>query len=197
MNALWWSVVMVLIGILLLRASGRRSISQMTFASLLVMLSLGTVFATPLGRQNPVITLLTTGVMLATLVVLEWLQLKFRWLELLISGRVRNIVEDGRINERELRKLRLSESKLEMRLRQKGITNISDIQTATIEVNGELGYILKPDARPLTVREFHQTMQALFGQMVGTGVASKETEEFLPSELTTNADSSLHPNRLQ
>lgn len=50
--------------------------------------------------------------------------------------------------------MRFTVDKLEMQLRQQGISNLSDVKNATIEPNGRLGYELKPDARPLTVGEF-------------------------------------------
>lgn len=54
--------------------------------------------------------------------------------------------------------MRLTVDKIEMQMRQQGISNISDIKNATIEPNGQLGYELKPDARPLTVGEFKKLM---------------------------------------
>ncbi|WJH33924.1 DUF421 domain-containing protein [Paenibacillus sp. CC-CFT747] len=39
---------------------------------------------------------------------------------------------------------------LELRVRQKGISRLSDIRTATVEVNGRFGYELKESARPVT-----------------------------------------------
>lgn len=61
-----------------------------------------------------------------------------------------------------MNKLRLTVDQLEMRLRNQGISKIEDLKTATLEPNGQLGYELKEDAKPLTVREFKQLMNEYF-----------------------------------
>lgn len=47
-----------------------------------------------------------------------------------------------------------------MRLRNQGISKIEDVKTATLEPNGQLGYELKDEAKPLIVRDFHKIMQS-------------------------------------
>ncbi|MBP2258898.1 uncharacterized membrane protein YcaP (DUF421 family) [Virgibacillus campisalis] len=47
---------------------------------------------------------------------------------------------------------------LEMNLRQKNIKKISDVKWATLEMNGQMGYMLKEEAQPVTKAEFQQLM---------------------------------------
>jgi uncharacterized membrane protein YcaP (DUF421 family) len=44
----------------------------------------------------------------------------------------------------------MSIDSLEERLRKKNISSIEDVMYATIEVSGELGYVLKPEKEPAT-----------------------------------------------
>ncbi|AKP45698.1 hypothetical protein BSM4216_0334 [Bacillus smithii] len=81
-------------------------------------------------------------------------------LETFISGKAMVVIQNGQIQTDALRKLRLTVDQLELRLRQQGIANFSDIKTATIEPSGQLGYELTEDAKPLTVGEFKKLMQA-------------------------------------
>ncbi len=60
--------------------------------------------------------------------------------------------------------MRLTIDKLEMHIRQQGVSNISEIKNATIEPNGQLGYELMPDSRPLTVGEFKKLMGLMVQQ---------------------------------
>ena len=52
-----------------------------------------------------------------------------------------------------------------MRLRNQGISSIEDVKTATIEPNGQLGYELMEDAKPLTIGEFKKLMNAYFPKL--------------------------------
>lgn len=51
---------------------------------------------------------------------------------------------------------------LEMRLRQQGISNITDVKTATLEPNGQLGYELMRHAKPVTIGE----LEKLLGHLI-------------------------------
>lgn len=47
-----------------------------------------------------------------------------------------------------MKKVKLSVDKLEQRLRQAGIANISEVEWATLEVSGQLGCQLKAEKQP-------------------------------------------------
>ncbi len=166
MNHIWIGCLIVVAGTVLLRFAGRRSVSQMTFGSLMVMLMLGTIFVGPVTQESPLWTLIVVISMIITLVILEWLQLRFRALERFLSGEAVVVIHNGELNVKNLRRLRLTVSKLEMRLRQHGIKHISDVKMASVEVNGELGYELKPQMEPLTVGEFQRMMKTLIPEMM-------------------------------
>ena len=51
--------------------------------------------------------------------------------------------------------------RLETRLRQAGISSIEDVQYATIEVSGQLGYELKNNKKPLTQEDFIKMMDEI------------------------------------
>lgn len=52
-----------------------------------------------------------------------------------------------------------------MRMRNQGISKMEGVKTATIEPNGQVGYELKEDAKPLTVGEFKQLMNQHFQKL--------------------------------
>ncbi|WP_096200380.1 DUF421 domain-containing protein [Bacillus sp. FJAT-45350] len=161
MDFIWESFLLIIIGFLLLRISGRKSIAQMTITTTVVMISIGAIIVQPIIEDSVPKTIITMVIFIATLVFLEYLQVKSNALERLLTGTAVSVIENGQINLKNLKKLRLTIDKLEMQMRQKGISNIADIKNATIEPNGQLGYELKPDARPLTVGEFKKLMGAM------------------------------------
>jgi uncharacterized membrane protein YcaP (DUF421 family) len=88
--------------------------------------------------------------MVITLIFIEYIVLKSDAIETFIYGKSVLVVENGQINESNLKRLRLTIDMLEVRLRQQNIQKISDLQWATIESNGQLGYMLKPNKQYAT-----------------------------------------------
>lgn len=176
MNVIWIACLLTVVVTVLLRLAGRRSISQMTFGSVAVMLALGTIIAEPIAQKSVGLTITVTAVMLATLAVLEWIQVKSDRFERLITGKSLVVIDNGQIQTANLKKLRMTVDKLEMRLRQHGIKRIADVKTATIEVNGSVGYELQPDKEPLTVGQFEQVMRQF-----GMSIQSPQTKPAQPS----------------
>jgi uncharacterized membrane protein YcaP (DUF421 family) len=158
MNIVLQAILVLLSGILLLKVSGRKSISQMTLPQTVTMLAIGTIIATPVAQKGAGKTILVVGIFVATLLLLEYLQLKINGLERFFTGKSVVVIQDGTLQVAALKKMRMAVDQLEMRLRTSGIEKIEDVKTATIEPNGQLGYELKEDAKPLTLGEFKKLM---------------------------------------
>lgn len=163
---IWQTFVLILSGILLLRVAGRKSISQMTLAQTVVMISLGTIIVQPIAEKSTIKAIAGAAIFVAAIVILEYLQLKLNFFEKFITGKSKVIIQNGQLNIKNLKKLRLTVDQLEMRMRTKGITRIEDIKIATIEPNGQLGYELKDDAKPLTVGEFKKILNNYLPAMI-------------------------------
>jgi uncharacterized membrane protein YcaP (DUF421 family) len=157
-HMIWKSMIIVILGIIMVRISGRKSISQMTVATTVIMISIGDMIAKGIIDKTIWKSIAVVGLFLLTLILLEWMELKFRRIQKWLSGEPITVIKDGEIDVHQLKKLRMTYSLLEMMLRQKGITHVSDLQTATIEINGELGYELKREVKPLTVGELQKLL---------------------------------------
>ncbi|WP_420912367.1 hypothetical protein [Mesobacillus campisalis] len=73
MSFLWKSVVLILSGIILLRIVGRKSISQMTLAQTVVMISIGTVIVQPIVNKSVVKAALGAASFVVVILILEFL----------------------------------------------------------------------------------------------------------------------------
>lgn len=158
MDFIWESLVLALAGMVLLRIAGRKSISQMTVAQTVIMISIGSIIIEPIIEQSVWKTIISSAIFIGILILMEYLQVKFNWIEKTVTGKSQVVILDGVIMEGNLRKLRFTIDQLEMRLRQKGIKNISDIQTATLEPNGQLGYELTREAQPVTIGDIEKML---------------------------------------
>lgn len=162
MNFAWEAFILVFAGVLLLRMAGRKSISQMTLAQTVVMISIGSIIIRPIVETSVWKTILASAIFIGSLILMEYLQVKFNFFEKFITGKSKIVIENGKLQPANMRKLRFTADQLEMRLRTSGISKISDVKMATLEPNGQLGYELMDDAKPLTVGEFKKLM----GQMI-------------------------------
>lgn len=162
LSFIWKPFVLIMAGILLLRISGRKSISQMTLAQTVVMISIGTIIVQPIVEKSMFKAIVGAAIFMASIVILEYLEVKFNIFEKFITGKSKIVIENGRLNIQNLKKLRLTVDQLEMRMRNQGISKIEDVKFATLEPNGLLGYELNDNAKPLTVGEFKKLIDIYF-----------------------------------
>ena len=135
MVVVWESLLMVVAGLFLLRFAGRKSISQMSLAQTVVMISIGSIIIQPIVESSVWRTLLAASMFILALIVMEYLQVKFNFMENFITGKSKIVIEQGELKTKNMKKLRFTADQLEMRLRQQGINRISDVKTATLEPN--------------------------------------------------------------
>ncbi|MEH7121496.1 YetF domain-containing protein, partial [Neobacillus vireti] len=86
-------------------------------------------------------------------ICVQYLQIKSKTIQRYLTGNATVVIRNGQIIGQNLKKLRMTTEQLEMKLRQKGIAYISNVNTATIESDGELGFELVENAQPITRAE--------------------------------------------
>lgn len=158
LNWIWESALLVITGMVLLRMAGRKSISQMSVVTTVIMISIGTTIVQPIANHHLSIAVGSAAVFILTLILIEYLEMKFDVLETLFNGRAKVVIENGQYLPETMRKMRITVDKLEMQLRQQGIRSLSDVQLGTLESNGQLACELMPHARPVTLGDLEQLL---------------------------------------
>lgn len=184
------AIIMLVVGTLFLRVAGRKSISQMTVAQTVIMISVGSIIIQPIIESSIWNTTLAVAVFILGLILMEWIQLKFNIAEKFLTGKSVTVIENGKVNVSTLKTLRFTVDQLEMRLRQQGIANIEDVETATLEPNGQLGYMLKREARPLTVGDLEKMLPQLVLNI------QQDNAKSIFNEVKTKEHNEPHPNQL-
>lgn len=174
LNWIWQSILIFFVGTFILRLSGRKSISQMTISQTVVMIGLGSLLVQPITGNGLLITFLAALLLSVLMVIMEYLEIKVDFLESLFAGKAVIVIENGKLNVKNMKKLRLTVDRLETRLRQAGISSIDDVKYATIEVSGQIGYELKDDKKPLTKEDFRTLMTEIseMKKIVGFNIKS-------------------------
>ncbi|MGD6901078.1 DUF421 domain-containing protein [Bacillus infantis] len=165
LNWIWKSILIVVAGTLLLRIAGRKSISQMTLAQTVIMIGIGSLLIQPLAGKNIWTTIIVGAILVVTLVIMELLQVKFDKIEKFITGRAKVLINNGNLDEKGLKKVRLTVDQLEMKLRQNNVSSLQDVKWATLEPNGQIGFELKEDAKPALKKDL-QMLQQQMNQMI-------------------------------
>lgn len=125
------------------------------------MIGIGSLLIQPIAGENIWTTLFVGLILVLTLVIIEYSQIKLDFVESFITGKSKVLVENGKLIEKNLKKLRLTVDQLEMNLRQQNVQRIEDVEWATLEPNGQIAIVLKPDLQPVTKREFQQLKSLL------------------------------------
>jgi len=199
----WKSILIVIVGTFLLRIAGRKTVSQMTLAETVIMIAIGSLLIQPVAGKNVWVAFTVGGILVLTLIVMEFIQVKSDGMEKIITGKSKVVIQNGELQEQTLSKLRMTVDQLEMNLRQQNVTNISDVKWATLEPNGQIGFMLKQESQPVTQKDFQQLIKALEGQreqleqFKAKMVTSDSSKETMFSEIKDKDTQKSFPNKLQ
>ena len=132
---------------LAIRLMGKRQIGDLLPNELVVTLLISEIAAIPLQDRN---TPLIMGIAaIFTLVILEIIisviTMKSRSLRQLMSGKAVVIIKNGVLDEKAMKRVRITVLDLIELLRQNGVFDISEVAFAVLEVNGNLS-VLKRSA---------------------------------------------------
>ena len=140
-----------------MRLMGKRQLGELELSELVVAVLISDMAAHPL--QDIGIPLLNGIIPIITLLcfelILTGLTNKSIRFHAFLCGKPSILIEDGKINEKEMRKNRFTLDELFEELRQNGISDISCVKYAILETNGSLTALLFPSAQPPTRAEMN------------------------------------------
>lgn len=126
-----------------LRVSGKRTLSQLNAFDFVVTVSLGSTLATVLLSAD---TSWSEGVLaLALLAALQflmaWISAHWPWARPVFTSRPALLLQDGKLRTEALRRNRLSESEVRQAVRMQGVGDLSHVGAVILETNGTLSVI--------------------------------------------------------
>lgn len=131
--------------IIALRIMGKRQIGELQPGELVITILISECAAAPIQDLNrPVLNGIIAILCLVILeILLSVVTLKLPFARRMIDGQPAVIIKDGVIDQKSMRKLRLSVDDLSNNLRQQGIFNITDVAYAIVETDGNLSVMKK------------------------------------------------------
>lgn len=138
--------------IAMLRLMGKRQLGQLQPSELVVTILVSDLATMAIEDPNlpligglfPILTLVSFDVLVSVFAM------KYKKVHRLISGTPRIIIQDGILDQHELRELRLTVEDLIEQLRVNNIFDIRDVALAIVETTGKLSIWPKYGAQPIT-----------------------------------------------
>ncbi len=174
-----------------LRIMGKRQIGDAEPSDLAVTILISELVSTPL--QNAEEPILNSLVPIAVLVVIEIavavLSLKNLRLRRFFQGRYGILVEDGKINQKELTKAHITVDELLEEIRQNGGVSVDEVRLCVLETSGRMSVIMKngttPAKLPITLVSDGKTIGR---NLKECGISKETLEKFLSDEKTEIKD---------
>lgn len=138
--------------VIVAKVLGQRSISQLRLLDFVIALVVGNIIAHPLSDEELGLkgSVVTTIVLVTLYLGGIFLILKWPWFRNLITPPPINIVKDGEIIYKGLKKARISIDVLMEELREKQVEDVKKVALAIWEADGKFSVFLDPKYNPMT-----------------------------------------------
>jgi uncharacterized membrane protein YcaP (DUF421 family) len=155
------ALILYILVVIVMRIMGKRQIGQLQPFELVIAIMISELAAVPMQNTGiplvygiiPILTLLTVQLLFS------FLSIKSIRLRALICGKPAILIEKGRIRESTLRKEMYTLNDLLEQLRINNCPNVSDVEYAILETNGQLSVMPKSPKRPLTPGDMNTPVQ--------------------------------------
>lgn len=135
-----------------IRLMGKRQVGELEPAELVLALVLSDIAAVPMQDFGipllygiiPIITLLCLT-MILSVVTMRSVRLRA-----LLCGKPSIVIQNGRLRQSEMKKVRMTVDELTEELRLQGVTDPADVEYAILETSGQLSLLLKAEHQPVT-----------------------------------------------
>ena len=138
--------------VLLLRISGKRTLSKMNAFDLIVTVALGSTLATVLLSKDVVLADgITAFVLLIALqYLITWSSVRWPYVEKLVKAEPSLLYFQGQFLEKTLRQQRVTYAEIHAAVRAQGMPRLEDVAAVVQETDGSMTVLKKADEKVLT-----------------------------------------------
>lgn len=155
LNATWRTVVAIAMAMVATRLLNKQFVARLTYFDFTLGVIIGSLVGhIPNDYQQPfwpvaLPLLLVTGVG----ILIGWLAMKFEAIRHLLQGEPTVLIQNGKLLDDNMRRLRYSLDQLNSQLRAGGVWDIAHVEFAVLEPGGRLSTLLKSQYQPVTPRD--------------------------------------------
>lgn len=187
----------------LTRLLGRQQIKQLTFFEYINGITFGSIagtLATDLDNRTyeHLIGLLLFGILTG---VVSYITMKKRSFQKVVEGEPVLVIQNGKILEKNLKRIRYSIDELNILLRDKDIFSAEDVKYGLLEINGDISIMKVDNKRDVTIEDLQginnpdslQTELVIGGQIIYENLRKKNlTGKSFMEMLTANGINNLN-----
>lgn len=156
------ALILYLLLVITVRLMGKRQLGELEPSEFVVAILIADLASVPM--QDAGIPLLSGVIPILTVLALELilsvLAMRFRFVRRMLSGNPVLLMQDGQILAKNLAKTRITVDELLQHLREKEIVDLSSVQYAILEVDGQISAIVHPKHQPPTAMDAHVEVDA-------------------------------------
>lgn len=132
--------------VVLLRVSGKRTLSKMNAFDLIVTVALGSTLATVLLTKDIALAegALAFSLLIGLQFIVTWSSVRVRWIRRLATGEPRMLLYRGEFLQAALRHARVTEDEVRAAVRSSGIDSLSQVHAVVLETDGSFS-VVRPD----------------------------------------------------
>ena len=177
MHTIFNSVLVYLLLLILARIIGKKLIGQLTFFDFVTGITIGTIGGAFVTTELRSYYVLLSAVVFAVLVFITGrLTLRNVTFRKIVEGEPIVVVQNGKIYEENMRKVRYNVDDLMMQLREKDVFDVGEVEFAVIEPHGQLSVLKKTQYQPPTAKDLNLNTQykGLSTEIIRDGAIQEE-----------------------
>ncbi|RRN68605.1 DUF421 domain-containing protein [Peribacillus simplex] len=157
------SLFFLIVLFLITKWLGKKQISQLSFFEYVTGITIGNVGAELATKVegNIVHGVLSILVFAFAPFIAGFLSMKSKIVRDLVEGKATIFIKDGKVMEDNLKKEKYTTDELLWLLRSKDVFDISTVEFALLEANGDFSVLLKKEDQPLTAKDLKMTVAAV------------------------------------
>ncbi|WP_408011175.1 DUF421 domain-containing protein [Pseudalkalibacillus sp. A8] len=149
------SCIFLIILFLMTKWLGKKQLAELSFFEYVVGITIGAIAAeVTMGLERQIIHgIIAMSIWTLFPIVIGLISLKNKNVRNFVEGNTTIVIKDGKVLEDNLKKERYSIDELLEELRSKDVFQVSDVEYAVIEPNGNVSVLLKKENQPLTAKD--------------------------------------------
>lgn len=186
------AVIIYIAVIIALRIMGKRQIGELTPHELVITILVSQVAIIPLQDNSmPLLNMFVPILIFVSMEILaSALSMKSIHFRNLIQGKPLFVIRNGKLDEKQMKRLRFTVDDLVDAVRQKGYFDLSTIQDAIVEPNGTISVLQKAEESPVTPKQLKMSVDEN-ATPVAVVVDGKPVDEYFGQNIVRNSEIEL------
>ncbi len=189
------AVIIYITVITAMRIMGKRQIGELKPHELVITVLVSQVASIPLeGNSMPLANMFVPILIFVSFeIIVSVISMKSLNFRNLIQGRPMFVIRNGKIDEKQMKRLRFTIDDLIDAIRQKDVFDVSTVQDAVIETNGSISVLQKAEEAPVTPKQLKLSVDEN-STPIAVVIDGKPVTEYFSTEKIKNSKIELVVN---